>query len=108
MVDSGPNGAAEHVDEKQHEDDRHDRHRDDRVGAALDVAHGAPEKCDGVAHGFHRPASFTVSPTTARKISSSVGCFSTYSTFVGGRSRFSSSSVPSAMIAPRWRIAILS
>ena len=44
----------------------------------------------------------------ARKISSSVGCFSTYSTVAGGSSCFSSASVPLAMIRPSCRIAIRS
>ena len=107
-------GAAEHVDEQQHEGDRHDRRRDDGVQAARDVAHGAPEHDARVAEevGAHR-CSFLVAsdlslPTMARKISSRVGCFSTYSTFAGGSSFFSSSSVPDTMIAPSCRIAIRS
>ena len=37
-------GAAEHVDEQQHEGDRRDRGRDDRVHAADDVTHGAAQQ----------------------------------------------------------------
>ena len=48
------------------------------------------------------------SPTTAKKISSSVGYFSTYSTFAGGSRRLSSASVPLAMMRPSWRIAMRS
>ena len=44
----------------------------------------------------------------ARKMSSRVGCFSTYSTSAGGRSCLSSARVPLAMIRPSWRIAIRS
>ncbi len=48
------------------------------------------------------------SPMTARKMSSRVGCFSTYSIVAGGRSRLSSARVPLAMIRPSWRMAIRS
>lgn len=47
-------------------------------------------------------------PITARKISSRVGCFSTYSTLAGGKSCLSSARVPFTMIRPWWRIAIRS
>ncbi len=47
-------------------------------------------------------------PTRARKTSSSVGCFSMYSTVAGGRSCLSSARVPFTMIRPWWRIAIRS
>ena len=49
---------------------------------------------------FHRSTSSPFLPTMARKISSSVGCFSMYSTFAGGNSCLSSSRVPLAMILP--------
>ena len=39
-VRPGVDRAAEHVDEQQHEGDRHDRGRDDGVQAARDVAQG--------------------------------------------------------------------
>src|SRR3984957_6221395 len=56
-----------------------------------------------------RPASPAPgSPTTAKKTSSSEGCFSTYSTLAGGSSRLSSARVPLTMIRPWWRIAIRS
>ena len=48
------------------------------------------------------------SPMIARKTSSSVGCFSTYSTFAAGSSALSSARVPLTMIRPRWRIAMRS
>ena len=48
------------------------------------------------------------SPTSERKMSWRVGCFSTYSTLAGGSSCLSSASVPLTMIRPRWRIAIRS
>ena len=48
------------------------------------------------------------SPTMARKTSSRVGCFSTYSTLAGGSSCLSSARVPLTMIRPSWRIAIRS
>ena len=56
------------------------------------------------------PASPSVpsSPTMARKTSSRVGCFSTYSTLAGGSSCLSSARVPFTMIRPSWRIAIRS
>ena len=41
-------------------------------------------------------------------ISSNIGCFSTYSTLVGGNSFFNPSSVSRAIIFPPLRIAILS
>ena len=44
----------------------------------------------------------------ARKTSSRVGCFSTYSTLAGGSSCLSSARVPFTMIRPSWRIAIRS
>ena len=44
----------------------------------------------------------------ARKTSSRLGCFSTYSTWAGGRSCFSSARVPFAMIRPWCKIAIRS
>src|SRR6266545_7354052 len=47
-------------------------------------------------------------PMIARNISSNVGCFSTYSTFAGGNSFFSSASVPLAIILPSCRMAIRS
>src|SRR4029450_1526285 len=116
--------AAEHIDEQQQEGDRHDRGRDDGVGAAGDVAQGPPRQQGGVtekarAHGWSFlvgaeavsvPASpsVPVAPTMARKTSSRVGCFSTYSTLAGGRSCLSSARVPLAMIRPSSRIAIRS
>src|SRR5690606_25311379 len=95
--------AAQHVDEQQHDADRHDGRRDDRVDAAGDVAQGAPRenrRVGGEGRDAHAaapvwsspvwPAWSFVLPTTAKKISSSVGCFSTYCTSVGGSSFFSS------------------
>src|SRR5437763_10491743 len=82
-----PDGAAEHVDEQQHEGDRHDRHRDDGVHAARDVSQGTPEHHARVAEEVRvHPCSFLSLPTIARKTSSRVGCRSTYSTFAGGSS----------------------
>src|SRR5689334_12431175 len=101
--------AAEHVDEQQHEGDRHDRHRDDGVHAARDVPQGTPEHHIRVAEEMriHRCSCMSL-PTIARKISSNVGCRSTYSTFAGGSSLLSSSNVPDTMILPSCRIAIRS
>ena len=44
----GVDRAAEDVDEQQHEGDRHDRRRDDRVRAARDVAQGPSQQDGGV------------------------------------------------------------
>ncbi len=50
----------------------------------------------------------SAAPTVARKTSSRVGCFSTYSTSAGGSSALSSASVPLTTIRPSCRIAIRS
>ena len=106
--------AAEDVDEQQQHGDRRDGRGDDRVRAAQDVAQRALEsgqRCRGrrrwssLGPLLCRGPSW---PTIARKMSSRVGCFSTYSTSVGGSSCLSSARVPSAMIRPSWRIAIRS
>src|SRR3984893_11665282 len=109
VVGACMDGAAEHVDEQQHEGDRHDRHRDDGVHAARDVWEGTPEHHPRVVEEMcvHR-GSFLLLPTIARKISSRLGCRSTYSTFAGGSSFLSSSRVPDTMIVPSCRIAIRS
>jgi hypothetical protein len=49
-----------------------------------------------------------VAPTRARKTSSRLGCFSTYSTLAGGSSVLSSARVPFTMMRPRCRMAIRS
>jgi hypothetical protein len=49
-----------------------------------------------------------VAPTRARKTSSRLDRFSTYSTLAGGSSALSSARVPSTMMRPRWRMAIRS
>src|SRR5262245_39404725 len=119
VVDIGPrpglDGAAEDVDEEQQEGDRHEGGGDDGVGAARDVAQGASEHHEGVAQelGLHCGTSCFLSwslspPTTARKISSRVGCFSTYSSFAGGSSLRSSPNVPETMITPSCRMAMRS
>src|ERR1700694_5938765 len=102
-------GAAEHVDEQQHDGDRRDRDCDDGVHAARDVSHGTPEHHAGVAEemGVHC-CSFLPLPTIARKMSSRAGCRSTYSTFAGGNSFLSSSKVPDTTMVPLCRIAIRS
>src|SRR5262245_31395374 len=108
--------AAEHVDEQEHEGDRHDRGRDDGVHAARDMSQSASEHhaCVAEEMGAHccsflplptlplptLPLPTLPLPTTARKISSRVGCRSTYSTLAGGSSFLSSSSVPDTMITP--------
>src|SRR6185437_1617412 len=103
------NGAAEYVDEQQHEGDRHDRHRDDGVHAARDVSQGTSEHHARIAEEMcvHR-CSFVSFPTIAKKISSKVGCRSTYSIFAGGSSFLSSAKVPDTMIVPSCRMAIRS
>ena len=45
----GVDRAAEHVDEQQHDGDRRDHGRDDRVRAARDVAQGSSRQDGGVA-----------------------------------------------------------
>src|SRR5262245_12637425 len=117
----GADRATEHVNEQQHEGDRRDRDREDGVQAAGDVAHSSARQQGGVAEETHghrcslavcavvgSSAPVSSLPMMARKTSSRVGCFSTYSTLAGGRSRFSWSRVPLAMIRPWWRIAIRS
>src|SRR5580700_2492965 len=120
---TGLDGAAEHVDEEQHESDRHDRRRDDGVDAARDVTQGSTGQEGGISEEMlHRcslltragapvsPGSPSLpwSPMIARKTSSRVGCFSTYSTLAGGSSCLSSARVPFTMIRPPARIAIRS
>src|SRR5699024_3088300 len=104
----GADGAPKDVDEQQHQSDRCDRCGDDSVHAPEDVPHGTASQYRGIHHEMraHDP-SFTDSlrPTSARKMSSRLGCFSTYSTVAGGRSRLSSANVPLAMIRPACRMA---
>ena len=101
--------AAEHVDEQQHDGDRHDRGRDDGVHAAGDVLQGSSRQDGGVAEEVRshrgslssvRPDAAWLSPTMAKKTSSRVGCFSTYSTLAGGSSCLSSARVPFTRIRP--------
>src|SRR5262249_37558059 len=124
----GVDRATEHIDEQQHEGDRHDRGRDDGVQAARDVTQGSSQQDGGVAEEMrgHRYSLVAVCadvsraasslsllplpslPTMAKKTSSRVGCFSTYSALAGGSSCLSSARVPLTMIRPWWRIAIRS
>ena len=115
-IRSGVDRTAEDVDEQQHESDRGDRGRDDGVRAAHDVAQRPPGEDGGVFEdvGGHdlpclsapavlsaaTPSVLPSSPTSARNTSSRLGCFSTYSTFAGGSSCFSSARVPLTMIRP--------
>src|SRR6185369_3623788 len=106
VVGARLDGATEHIDEQQHERDRHDRDGDDGVHAACDMSQRPPEHDAGVGEDrAHRCASNWCSadlplPTIARKISSSVGCRSTYYVFAGGSSVRNSSKVPDTMIVP--------
>ena len=118
----GVDRAAEDVDEQQHEGDRRDRGGDDGVQAARDVAQRpsrAGRRCrrrSAWSSWFLSPRCVlsvasplpAPSPTMARKMSSRVGCFSTYSTLAGGSSCLSSARVPLTMIRPSCRIAIRS
>src|SRR5215469_2010784 len=109
--------ATEHIDEQQHEGDRHDRGRDDGVQAARDVTQGSSQQDGGVAEEMRghryslvavcadvsRAASLSLLPvpslpTMAKNTSSRVGCFSTYSALAGGSSFLSSARVPLTMI----------
>ena len=66
--------APEHVDEQQHQSNRHRHHRDDRVGAADDMAQAPPSHHPSVAeHTHHDPPLRSL--MICRNASSSVGDF---------------------------------
>ena len=69
-----PERPAPHVDEQEHEGDRHEQHRDDRVRAAGDVAQAAPGQRPGVCERAHQSSS-RPAPVILRNTSSSVATF---------------------------------
>ena len=103
--------ATEHVDEQQHEGDRHHRGGDDRVRAADDVAQ-RPSQQDGVSAG-----DVVVMGVLSWR---GLGCrrrrgrpprasaVSRRSSTGGRQQRWRSARDPSAMMRPSWRIAIRS